>query len=321
MFLFLSKYFIPEICQVSDALPNKPESIDYKSLIKQQIERGILVCPATREKLIFGSSESLNTVDGSKSYLVLNDKIPILITDNDLVKEYAKSSQRMNKEYTEEHLKKQDKWFNRLRRYDYRTEDSVKAKSSIFDNLGPNAVCLSVGGGPMRADTRLLNLNIGPFPNVDIVGDAHNLPYADNSVDAIYCEAVFEHLHTPVLAANEIFRVLKKGGKAFICTPFLQAYHGFPHHYQNFTLTGHVNLFKEAGLQIIQSGACVGPTYVLRNMIAVYIATYVPFPINKILRILWAGISIIIAPLDILLGKKTNAHIMASTTYLVAEKI
>jgi SAM-dependent methyltransferase/uncharacterized protein YbaR (Trm112 family) len=306
---------------MSSALSSKPEPTHYKNLVTQQIELGILVCPETKQKLIFSNPDSLTTQDGNKTYLVLNDKIPILITDNDLVEEYAKSSKRMNEEYSEEHLKKQEKWFNKIRRYDYRTDESVRAKNSIFDNLSPNAVCLSVGGGPIRADKKLLNLNIGPFPNVDIVGDAHNLPYVDNSVDAIYCEAVFEHLHTPVLAANEIFRVLKKGGKAFICTPFLQAYHGFPHHYQNFTLTGHVNLFKTAGLHITQSGACVGPTYVLRNMIAVYILNYVPFPINKVLRILWAGISMLIAPLDILLGKKDNAHIMASTTFLVAEKL
>ncbi|OGV68942.1 MAG: hypothetical protein A2283_16865 [Lentisphaerae bacterium RIFOXYA12_FULL_48_11] len=165
-----------------------------------------------------------------------------------------------------------------------------------------------------------MNVNIGPFPNVDIIADAHCLPYANNSVDAIYCEAVFEHLHTPVLAAQEICRVLKKGRKAYICTPFLQAYHGYPCHYQNFTLTGHINLFEKAGLKIVSSGTCVGPTYVLRNMIAVFIANYTPFPIRTILRILWAGVSMAIAPLDILLRNKNNSHIMASTTYLLAEK-
>ena len=155
---------------------------------------------------------------------------------------------------------------------------------------------------------------------MDIIADAHCLPYANNSVDAIYCEAVFEHLHTPVLAAQEICRVLKKGRKAYICTPFLQAYHGYPCHYQNFTLTGHINLFEKAGLKIVSSGTCVGPTYVLRNMIAVFIANYTPFPIRTILRILWAGVSMAIAPLDILLRNKNNSHIMASTTYLLAEK-
>jgi len=247
----------------------------------------------------------------------------MLIADNKLVDEYAKSSDVMNTEYTLEHFKKQEKWFNRLRRYewkDYRTEDSIRAQKAIFEKLDKDAVCISIGGGPSRVDQNLLNLNIGPFPNVDIVADAHSLPYASNSVDAIHCEAVFEHLYTPTLAVHEICRVMKKGGKVFICTPFLQVYHGYPHHYQNFTLTGHINLFEKAGLKIISSGTCVGPTYVLRRMIAVFITNYTPFPINKILRVIWAGVSIAIAPLDILLRKKNNSHIMASTTYLLAEK-
>lgn len=292
---------------------------NYKKVLRQ-IEIGILVCPVTKSKLNIQNTKSLKAEDGETTYDLLHGKVPMLIADNKLVDEYSKSSERMNKEYTLVHLEKQEKWFNRLRRNDYRTEDSIRAQKAIFENLDKNAVSISIGGGPSRAEPNLLNLNIGPFPNVDIIADAHSLPYANNSVDAIHCEAVFEHLHTPTLAAQEIFRVLKKGGKAYICTPFLQAYHGYPHHYQNFTLTGHINLFEKAGLKTIDSGTCVGPTYVLRNMIAVFIASYTPFPINRILRLIWAGVSMAIAPLDILLREKSNSHIMASTTYLLAEK-
>ena len=226
----------------------------------------------------------------------------------------------MNEEYTAEHLEKQETWFYKIRAHDYRTEASIRAQHAIFEGLEKDSVCISIGGGPTRADRKLLNINIGPFPNVDVVADAHHLPYADSSVDAIHCEAVFEHLHTPTVAAAEIARVLKQGGKAYICTPFLQTYHGYPHHYQNFTLTGHIALFERAGLKVIDSGACVGPTFVLRNMISVFIATYSPFPIRAVLRAVWALVSMAIGPLDILLRKASDAHIMASTTYLLAEK-
>ena len=73
----------------------------------------------------------------------------------------------------------------------------------------------------MRSHPMLFNLNIGPFPNVDVVADAHSLPYADESVDVVHSEAVFEHLYNPGQASKEIYRILKKGGKAYICTPFL----------------------------------------------------------------------------------------------------
>ena len=292
----------------------------HSDQVKNQIESGILVCPETRETLSIGASGLISTKDGRRTYLLAKNGVPILIVDKKLVDEYATSSAQMNDEYSVEHLKKQESWLNRFRRRDYRTEASIFAQNSIFKSLQDNAVCISIGGGPSRADSRLLNLNIGPFPNVDVVGDAHRLPSADSSVDAIHCEAVFEHLHSPVIAANEIFRVLKPGSKAFICTPFLQVYHGYPHHYQNFTLTGHVNLFEKAGLKVTESGPCVGPTYTLRHIVSVYISNYMPFPFNKILKVLWSGISMCIAPIDIVLRNKPNAHIMASTTYLIAEK-
>ena len=226
----------------------------------------------------------------------------------------------MNREYTADHQEKKRSLFNRVRGNDYRTKESILALYSVVQNLPRDAVAISIGGGPVRVNKALLNLNIGPFPNVDLVCDAHQLPYADNSVDAVYCEAVFEHLHSPVTAADEVFRVMKRGGKAYICTPFLQAYHGYPHHYQNYTLTGHIRLFEKAGLAVLNSGTCVGPTYVLRNMISTYIANYIPSPFNKICRLIWGGLSFCLAPLDILVRGKPNAHVMASTTFLVAQK-
>lgn len=291
----------------------------YAEKVRRQVAAGILVCPVTKQRLR-QNGQSLTSESGENSYRLLNGQLPVLVADQGLVDEYAKSSAQMNEEYTAEYLEKQEGWFHRIRGHDYRTEASVRAQNAIFENLGPDSVCISIGGGPTRADANLLNINIGPFPNVDVIADAHNLPYANGSVDAIHCEAVFEHLHTPTLAAAEVSRVLKPGGRAYICTPFLQTYHGYPHHYQNFTLTGHAALFERAGLKIIESGTCVGPTFVLRNMVSVFIANYSPSPLRLVFRAVWAVISTIIGPLDILLRRNSSSHIMASTTYLLAEK-
>src|SRR6478672_3807872 len=46
----------------------------------------------------------------------------------------------------------------------------------------------------------------------DIVGDIHNLPFADESIDAVICLAVLEHVEDPIKAMKEIYRVLKKDG-------------------------------------------------------------------------------------------------------------
>ncbi len=39
--------------------------------------------------------------------------------------------------------------------------------------------------------------------------------------------------------------MLKPGGKLYCCVPFLQPYHGCPHHYYNMTKQGLYNLFAD----------------------------------------------------------------------------
>lgn len=73
-----------------------------------------------------------------------------------------------------------------------------------------------------------------PDHNPDIVGDVHELPMPDNSVDAVICIAVLEHVEEPLRAMKEIHRVLKPGGYAFIYVPFLYYYHPMPGYYKDF---------------------------------------------------------------------------------------
>jgi SAM-dependent methyltransferase len=68
----------------------------------------------------------------------------------------------------------------------------------------------------------------------DIVGDIHNLPLPDNSVDAIICMSVLEHVEEPQKAVKEMHRVLKPGGYCFIFVPFLFYYHPMKGYYGDF---------------------------------------------------------------------------------------
>jgi ubiquinone/menaquinone biosynthesis C-methylase UbiE len=47
-------------------------------------------------------------------------------------------------------------------------------------------------------------------------GDAAHMPFPDNSFDFVVCTAAFKNFTDPVGAINEIYRVLKPGGKASI---------------------------------------------------------------------------------------------------------
>ena len=82
----------------------------------------------------------------------------------------------------------------------------------------------------------------------DIVGDIHNLPFADNSQEAIICIAVLEHVENPIKAARELYRVLKPGGYCFVYIPFLYYYHaqrGYYSDYWRFTKDAVDLLFKD----------------------------------------------------------------------------
>lgn len=59
-----------------------------------------------------------------------------------------------------------------MRLDDYRTQRSRDAAAKVFD-APPGSLCLSIGGGPLRVSPNLVNINIGRFANVDIVGDVH----------------------------------------------------------------------------------------------------------------------------------------------------
>jgi SAM-dependent methyltransferase len=96
-----------------------------------------------------------------------------------------------------------------------------------------------------KVDYKILD----PVPdyNPDIVGDIHNLPFADNSKEAILCLAVLEHVENPIKAMDELYRVLKPGGKLLLYVPFLYYYHaekGYYGDYWRFTYDTMLNFAK-----------------------------------------------------------------------------
>jgi len=125
---------------------------------------------------------------------------------------------------------------------------------SKFESKG-SLIC-EIGSGNRRLSPSIINLDLEKGKNVDIVGDAHNLPFRDQTFDLVFVIAVLEHVKNPFTVAKEIHRILKTGGRVFADAPFLLPFHSVPRDYFRFTLDGLRELFKD--FTEIDSGVSVG---------------------------------------------------------------
>jgi SAM-dependent methyltransferase len=106
--------------------------------------------------------------------------------------------------------------------------------------------------------SNVLNVDIESGPGVDMIADAHQLPFENDTYDTVIMQAVVEHLHSPNKAVAEALRILKKGGHLYLEIPFLQGFHADPHDYQRYTLMGLARL-TENFEEIVLTGVSVGP--------------------------------------------------------------
>jgi SAM-dependent methyltransferase len=287
-----------------------------------QVAQRRLVSPGTRVPLAH-EGRSLRTVDGRHVYPVVAG-VPILLSDPSRISATLEAQDgAMVREYAAPPPGRLRGLYQRLLAApgDQRTRASHRAFEDLFSDLPADALCLSIGGGPRRIRPELVNLNLAAFPNVDIVADAYELPYADGAVDLLHCEAVLEHLEYPDRAAAEMFRVLRPSGMAFIATPFLQPFHGYPDHFQNFTLSGHRRLFERAGFRIREAGTCVGPVFALRDLFLNLLRSVLPGGgAGRWLARLSALLTLPILYLDRIAGGRADSSALASSTYLLVER-
>jgi SAM-dependent methyltransferase len=286
------------------------------SRVERDIALGRIVCPVSRVALRIDG----DTLVGPQRIYHRANGVPVLLEDEAAAREYVHSSTRMTSDYAEFERPGLIRRLADAGAHDYRSKASNASFARLFAGAPADATFLSIGGGPTRSHPDLINLNVGSFPNVDIVGDAYRLPYADASVDGIECQAVLEHLADPHAAISEMNRVLKPGGKAFVATPFMQGFHGYPSHFQNYTVIGQQEVLKQHGFTVLDAGVAVGPAYTLTAVVAFFLSSYLPRVLGFPIRAMWFGVKQIVKPLDIWLNQHPNAHVLASLVYVLAQK-
>lgn len=106
----------------------------------------------------------------------------------------------------------------------------VKGAKGVVKKLKPttngHVVRLDLGCGENKQQG-FVGVDLYKVPGVDVVHDLTKYPYPfkDKSVDEIFCSHFVEHLSGPerIPFFNELYRILKDGGKARIITPYYKS--------------------------------------------------------------------------------------------------
>ncbi len=141
---------------------------------------------------------------------------------------------------------------------------NVEALLDMFRDAQP--FVLVVGGGTIGNGVealyagnraRVAAFDIYGSPQVQFIADAHDIPLASGSVDAVLVQAVLEHVLEPDRVVAEIHRVLRPEGLVYAETPFLQPVHAGAYDFTRFTSSGHRFLFRK--FEEISAGPVAGP--------------------------------------------------------------
>jgi len=145
--------------------------------------------------------------------------------------------------------------------------DGTEIQKYLKDN--PSHFVLNCGSGNTTLlDKRIIHLDIFQYKIIDVISDAGEMPFRENSFNAIFCHAVLEHVKNPFLVAEEFSRLLKSSGYISISIPFLHPYHDVPDHYFNATTSGIKTLFEN--FESVSTGVLLGPWYAFQNIIGNY---------------------------------------------------
>lgn len=245
-----------------------------------------LVDPKTRAKLevysdyLAAESETARTSAASQvtRYPLVNG-IPVLIDESSSL---FKIADLVNQSSTTIDLH-EPAWVGRLRSLFPTLGENLRAKenlAALAKALPTQAHVLVIGGSRetfgmdklcQRTDLNLLYSDVSLGPQTMAVVDAHAIPFADETFDAIVIQAVLEHVVHPEQCVAEMHRVLKTDGLIYCETPFIQQVHMRQYDFTRFTRLGHRLLFRN--FSAIRTGAMCGPgmalawswTYFLRS--------------------------------------------------------
>lgn len=216
-------------------------------------------------------------------------------------------------------------WFYNILVYVFGTSNAGVSPAAFLEKyVSSEKVAINLGAGPQKRRKNTLQVDLYAFPEIDIVADLGSLPFKNDSVDAVFCTSVLEHVMEPQNVLNEIFRILKPGGLCYLTTPFIYPYHSSPHDYTRWTLYGIRSFLARCGISEVASGLRHGPTSALVLVFVYWLGILFSFGNTSIFEIVTILGMVVLAPLahviDFFLNRLEVANNSASGFYYIGKK-
>jgi len=285
-------------------------------MIKQKLLNN-LVCPDCLGDISY-IEEKLVCHNCQKEYLVIND-CPHLLEKQG--KGFKESSNDIIINKLKVFFKKYPIIFTILY-YTFGASAVGKGPKKAIKDLGENKIILNLGSGIKLIRKDVVNIDFYPFTNVDIIADITKLPFKDNSVDAIICESVLEHIKNPWAIIQEIKRILKPDGIVYLSIPFIAGFHSSPDDYYRWSKEGLRELMRQ-GFQEEEIGVRNGPTSAMLSIINEWLSTIFSFGLKPIHQVLLIILTIITFPLkipDYFISKLSTSQNIAFGFYYIGRK-
>jgi len=190
-------------------------------------------------------------------------------------------------------------------------------------SLPASGTILNIGSGESSYGPNVVNMDIGPFPNVDFVGVAERLPVADGSCDGAILMAVLEHVRDAEKTLTEARRILKPDGLLFVDVPFMQGFHASPHDYRRYTEPGLREAVERLGFEVEASGVAVGPASAATWVGAEFLALLLSGRSGRFYRLLRPVTGWLMSPVklaDAWLDQHPLAYTIASAVWVRARR-